>query len=268
MKLSVFYHHILEAAEQTGVSVQEILTQCTQAGIRAVDMDLYHFNETVDHLQMLRAAGIKVACVNHHYSFEHGFDEVQANAHIRAAITCGAMKILVVPGYLSKEEGNALSKVIHDRNATAEFLETCPTAIRIAEGLRRITEMALSEGVAVTVEDFDNFASPLSGLNSLLWYLNKIPALKFTFDTGNFVTHDDDLYAAWSALKDRVIHVHVKDRANGPVAIGDGHLPCGDILRLISEEQPAEYTAIEHYGAPDQLRYILRSAAYIRSLSL
>lgn len=107
-----------------------------------------------------------------------------------------------------------------------------------------------------------------SGLNALLWYLEEVPGLKCTFDTGNFVTHNDDLYAAWAALKDYVTHVHVKDRGTGPVAIGDGNLPCSDILRIISEADTAQYMAIEHYGAPDQLNCILRSASYINSLAL
>ena len=268
MQLSVFYHHILEAAAQTGLPVEDVLSKCAQAGICAVEMDLYHFSESINHLQLLNSVGIKAACVNNHYAMEKEFNEAQAIAHIRSAVTCGAMKILVVPGYLSEEEGKALSAVIHDRKATAEFLRDCPAAVRIAEGLKRITEMAYAEGVAVTVEDFDNITSPLSGLNALLWYLEEVPGLKCTFDTGNFITHNDDLYAAWAALKEQVIHVHVKDRGNGPVAIGDGTLPCGDILRIISEANTAEYMAIEHYGAPDQLNYIFRSASYINSLSL
>lgn len=268
MKLSVFYHHILKASEQTGLSVSDILAQCVRAGIEAVEMDLYHFNETIDHLQLLNSAGIKAACVNAFYSMEREFDEVQANTHIQAAITSGAKKILVVPGFLSEEEGAALSKVIHDRKATAAFLEKCPRALRIAEGLRRITEMASAKGISVTVEDFDNVTSPLSGLNSLLWYLEKVPELKCTFDTGNFITHGDDLYAAWDHLKEWVIHVHCKDRGNKPVAVGDGILPCGEIIRKISKEHPAEYAAIEHYGAPDQLHCMLQSAAYINSLSI
>lgn len=268
MKLSVFYHHIVEAAEQTGLSIQDILSQCVQAGIQAVELDLYHFREETDHLKLLNDAGIKAACVNNHYAMQNGFNEEEARAHIRAAVACGAMRILVVPGYLSAEEGAALGRVIHDRKATFGFLENTPSAVLIAEALQRITEMASTQGVAVTVEDFDNAASPLSGLNSLLWYFEKVPELKCTFDTGNFITHNDDLHDAFASLKDRIDHVHVKDRGNGPVAIGDGKLPCGDILRLISENTNAEYMAIEHYGAPDQLRYILRSAEYIRDLSL
>ena len=268
MKLSVFYHHILEAANQTGYAVEDVLSKCAQAGIQAVEMDLYHFDESINHLQLLKDAGIKTACVNNHYAMEKEFNEAQAIAHIRSAVTSGAMKILVVPGYLSAEEGDALSAVIHDRKATAGFLRNCPTAVKIAEGLRRITELASKEGVSVTVEDFDNVSSPLSGLNALLWYLEEVPGLKCTFDTGNFVTHNDDLYAAWTALKNYVTHVHVKDRGTGPVAIGDGNLPCSDILRIISEADTAQYMAIEHYGAPDQLNCILRSASYINSLAL
>jgi len=268
MRSSVFYDHILNAALQSGKPLDQVLSTVAEAGIQAVELDLYNFSDTTDHCALLKSAGVETACVNAHYSMERGFDEHQAQAHIDAAISCGANKILVVPGYLSQEEGKALGNVIHDKDATFSFLDSCGNALRIAEGLARITDLATQRGVTVTIEDFDNTSSPLSGLNSMLWFLEKIPQLMCNFDTGNFVTHGDDLFDAWELLKDRVVHCHCKDRGNGPVAIGDGYLPCDQILRRMAQDGYTGYVAIEHYGAPDQLSYILRSAAYLSSLSI
>ena len=268
MKISVFYDHILNASRQTGKPLEEVIGEASLAGIQAVELDLHNFTDTTDHLGLLRASGIKAACVNAHYSMDRDFDLTQAQAHIDSALQAGTDKILVVPGYLSEEEGTALGKVIHDRSTTFAFLEACPAALRIAEGLAQITEMAQLRGITVTIEDFDNITSPLSGLNSMLWYLEKIPGLMCTFDTGNFVTHGDDLFEAWEALKDRVVHVHCKDRGNGVVSFGGGHLPCSEILRKMKADGYEGYGAIEHYGAVDHLSFILRSASFMKGLEL
>lgn len=268
MKISVFYDHILNASKQTEKPLKEVIAEAARAGIQAVELDLHNFTDTTDHLGLLAEAGIAAACVNGHYSMDRSFDTVQARAHIDSALRAGTDKILVVPGYLSEEEGDALGKVIHDKAATFAFLEACPAAVRIREGLEKIVEMAADKGITVTIEDFDNTASPLSGLNSMLWYLEKIPKLMCTFDTGNFVTHGDDLFEAWETLKDRVVHVHCKDRGNGVVSFGGGQLPCSQILQQMKADGYEGYGAIEHYGAADHLSLILRSTAFMKGLDL
>ena len=266
MRISVFYDHILNASKQTGKPVEDILSEAAAAGIQAVELDLHNFTDTVDHLKLISDAAIKAACINAHYSMDRSFDAVQANAHIDAALQAGTNTILVVPGYLSEEEGSALGKVIHDKAATFTFLENCPAAVRIADGLAKIVEMGSQKGITVTIEDFDNTTSPLSGLNAMLWYLEKIPGLMCTFDTGNFVTHNDDLFEALEALKDRVVHVHCKDRGEGVVSFGGGHLPCREILKKMKEDGYDGYGAIEHYGAIDHLSAILQSTAFMKGL--
>ena len=268
MKISVFYDHILNASKQTGKSMEYVLAEVTGAGVQAVELDLHNFEDSTDHLKLLAEAGIKAACVNAHYSMDRSFDAVQAEAHIDAALQSGTNTILVVPGYLSEEEGAALGKIIHDKASTFSFLDACPAAVRIADGLARIVGMAEAKGITVTIEDFDNTSSPLSGLNGMLWFLEKIPRLMCTFDTGNFVTHGEDLFIAWEALKDRVVHVHCKDRGEGVVSFGGGQLPCAEILRKMKVDGYEGFGAIEHYGAVDHLSCILKSAAFMKGLEL
>ena len=263
MFISVFYHHVLIASEQTGKSIPEILGLIKDGGISGVEMDLYNFSDSIDHLALIRSAGFSPVCVNAHYSMETDFDETQAQAHIDAAISCGAKIILVVPGYLSEAEGESLGRVIHSKDETYAFLDACPTAVKIAESLRKITQMAAEKGITVTVEDFDNTASPLSGLYSLMWYLDKVPDLKCTFDTGNFITYNDDPFDAWNQLKDRVVHIHCKDRSDKPIAVGDGILPLTELLLMITDSGYDGALAIEHYGAVNQLECMQHSAAFL-----
>lgn len=43
--------------------------------------------------------------------------------------------------------------------------------------------------------------------------LDRVPQLGLVFDTANMLPHGDETLAAYEALKDRIIHVHLKDVA-------------------------------------------------------
>lgn len=45
MKLSVFYDHILQAAEQTGKPLTELLRNVKNAGIEAVEINMSYLNQ-------------------------------------------------------------------------------------------------------------------------------------------------------------------------------------------------------------------------------
>lgn len=51
MKLSVFYDHILQAAEQTGKNVPELLAEAKNAGIDAVEINMTYLNEHEETLE-------------------------------------------------------------------------------------------------------------------------------------------------------------------------------------------------------------------------
>lgn len=106
--------------------------------------------------------------------------------------------------------------------------------------------------------------------------MEHVPGLRYTLDIGNFAFSDEDVsYAAW-LLKDYIVHVHCKDRAESPLVHGRfcrglGQTPAGT---GISADGKASYRfrsvhydgylAIEHFDAPDQLSFIEQSAAFLR----
>ena len=237
MKISVFYDHILQAAEQTGKSLPELLREAREAGIEAVEINMTYLSEHEETYELLKTADLKVSCVYEFYEME------------------------------SRNETKSFRECVGDQEKTDKFLNENEKALRMAEGLTEITAMGAEAGIRVVIEDFDDVRSPISCVSGMKWFLGRIPELKVTFDTGNFITHKEDIFTAWQVLRDRVIHVHCKDRGTQSVAVGDGYLPMAEILTDILQSGYQGYFAIEHFDAPEQENCIRRSAAKIQEIA-
>ncbi len=265
MKLSVFYDHILQAAEQTGKTVPELLAEAKNAGIDAVEINMTYLNEHEETLEQLRQAELRVSCVYEFYEMDKREEKERVKKHLETAQKAGAGKILVVPGFLSEEEARKMKECVPDAEKMAAFLSGNEKALRMRDGLAYIAEQGAKMGITVTMEDFDNEKSPISCVNGLLWFFGQIPQLRGTFDTGNFITHGEAVLTAWDSLKERIVHVHCKDRGDEAVAVGDGYIPVAAIVERLNEVQYDGYLAIEHFDAADQETCIRRSAEFLRS---
>lgn len=265
MKLSVFFDHILQAAEQTGKSLAELLDEVKSAGIEGVEINMTYLCDHEETLGLLRKAGLCVSCVYEFYEMDQRDEKEKAGKHVETALKAGAGKILVVPGFFSEEEAGEMKKCVSDVNKMAEFLNKNEKAIRMRSGLAYVAALGSDVGIAVTVEDFDDARSPISCVNGLLWFFRQIPQLKGTFDTGNLIIHSEDVLTAWDLLRDRIVHVHCKDRGAESVAVGDGYIPVEGVLNRMTEAGYEGYLAIEHFDAADQESCIKKSAAFLRS---
>lgn len=265
MKISVFYDHILQAAEQTGKALPELLHETREAGIEAVEINMTYLSEHEETYELLKAADLKVSCVYEFYEMESRNETERARKHIETARKAGAGLILVVPGFFT-EETESFGECVGNQERTDKFLNGNGKALRMAEGLAEITAIGAEADIRVVIEDFDDVRSPISCVSGMKWFLERIPELKVTFDTGNFITHQEDIFTAWQALRDSVVHVHCKDRGTQSVAVGDGYLPMTEILTDILQSGYRGYFAIEHFDAPEQENCIRRSAAKLQEI--
>lgn len=263
MKISVFYDHILQAAEQTGKEIPFLLREVKDAGIDAVEINMTYLNEHEDTYKLLKDAQLDVSCVYEFYEMDSKDETKRAQCHVDTAKKAGAGKLLVVPGFFTEETKDYVS-CIRDYEKTAAFLSHNEKALRMAKGMSDIVARAKKQGIRVVIEDFDNINSPIACVNGMKWFMEQIPELWITFDTGNFIIHKEDIFTAWEALKERVIHVHCKDRGAESVAVGDGYIPMKELLGRIVESGYEGYFAIEHFDAADQEKCMQRSAAFLR----
>lgn len=288
IRLSVFFDHILQAEEQTGKHIPELLAEVKKAGISAVEINSTYLLEHLATLEMLETAGLQVSCIYEFYALERGRETEKARRHIEIARKTKAGKILIVPGFFSVETEEFVN-CVPDREKVWDYLSHSEKAQRMADGLREIVEMAGSRNIAdtpitVVIEDFDDRNSPIACVSGMQWFAEQVPGLCFTFDTGNFIIHGEDIFAAWEELKDKVVHVHCKDRKISsdkplqtqknatpdikecylPAAVGEGCIPIKELVYKMKEYGYRGYLAIEHFDAADQEAYMQKSAANLQ----
>lgn len=288
IRLSVFFDHILQAEEQTGKHIPELLAEVKKAGISAVEINCTYLLEHPATLEMLETAGLQVSCIYEFYALERGRETEKARRHIEIARKTKAGKILIVPGFFSVETEEFVN-CVPDREKVWDYLSHSEKAQRMADGLREIVEMAGSRNIAdtpitVVIEDFDDRNSPIACVSGMQWFAEQVPGLCFTFDTGNFIIHGENIFAAWEDLKDKVVHVHCKDRKISsdkplqtqknatpdikecylPAAVGEGCIPIKELVYKMKEYGYRGYLAIEHFDAADQEAYMQKSAANLQ----
>lgn len=288
IRLSVFFDHILQAEEQTGKHIPELLAEVKKAGISAVEINCTYLLEHPATLEMLETAGLQVSCIYEFYALERGRETEKARRHIEIARKTKAGKILIVPGFFSVETEEFVN-CVPDREKVWDYLSHSEKAQRMADGLREIVEMADSRNIAdtpitVVIEDFDDRNSPIACVSGMQWFAEQVPGLCFTFDMGNFIIHGENIFAAWEELKDKVVHVHCKDRKISsdkplqtqknatpdikecylPAAVGEGCIPIKELVYKMKEYGYRGYLAIEHFDAADQEAYMQKSAANLQ----
>lgn len=259
-----------------------------KAGISAVEINCTYLLEHPATLEMLETAGLQVSCIYEFYALERGRETEKARRHIEIARKTKAGKILIVPGFFSVETEEFVN-CVPDREKVWDYLSHSEKAQRMADGLREIVEMAGSRNIAdtpitVVIEDFDDRNSPIACVSGMQWFAEQVPGLCFTFDTGNFIIHGENIFAAWEELKDKVVHVHCKDRKISsdkplqtqknatpdikecylPAAVGEGCIPIKELVYKMKEYGYRGYLAIEHFDAADQEAYMQKSAANLQ----
>lgn len=83
------------------------------------------------------------------------------------------------------------------------------------EAMSVFCDRAAQEGLTVTIEDFDDAASPISTMEGMKWFTDRLPLLRVALDTGNFFYSGEDVLQALELFADRIVHVHCKDRLTG-----------------------------------------------------
>lgn len=268
MQISVFYDHIQEASVQSGLSIPEVLTRVHSFGIDALEccIDAVKGKES-SMRRMFEAAGLRVSCLYGTFQLAKNPDQKDAYEFIDSAVKMGCDKVLIIPGFVSANAFPFIKKHAMKKMAYA---------------LRKLCDNAAKRGITITMEDFDDCIAPFSTDDELVWFMRQVPLLRCTFDTGNFKYQEIDELQAFPKLKDKIVHVHCKDRAltgvSGEISkitvagnhlytasVGSGCIHMKEIFDKLNSIGYDNTLAIEHFGAPDQLTYIKQSAAWIRA---
>jgi len=280
LKLSVFYDHAVQAARQSGQPIEKVLAAFKRAGIDAVEMDYETARGQILSIGgLLGEAGLEISGFYYNHNFNWNPSIESSKEMVDLASTLDVHRILMVPGFLDEEDVPALNGVHNDYQKTAAYMDGDSEIQNMKQALTDLSAYARKRGVILSLEDYDLITSPYSQINELLWFIGKVPGLGITFDTGNFAFSKEDSLLAFEALKDHIVHVHLKDRAHlvggspadnrtflAPAPVGDGYLPVGLLIRRLKQIGYDGYLVIEHFDLKDELDSVLRSAAYVKNV--
>lgn len=264
MNLSVFAEHLFEAEGQSGLPLGSILRTVRGFGISGAEVDYERLAGNPQLPWLLRENGLEISCVYAFFDFAHRGEAERVHAVLKTLKSCGARLLMAIPGFFSPGD---------DRETALE---------RMMIGMENLIGAAESVGIKVCLEDFDDCTAPFSTMSGLNGFLERLPKLGCAFDTGNFRYSEESETEAFGLLKNRIVHVHCKDRRFSPnrpseeekrtvggkkmypAAVGTGDLPIEPIVKELLRAGYQGWFAVEHFGSADQLGDIKKSAENLR----
>jgi sugar phosphate isomerase/epimerase len=125
----------------------------------------------------------------------------------------------------------------------------------VVSRLKVLAQMAADGGVTLVHENCNGWGG--EGPENTLQLLELVdsPALKLVWDTGNPVAHDQDAWEYYSAVKEHIVYVHIKDgkKVDGKMQYtycGEGDGAVEDTLRdLISRGYEGGFSIEPHLAA-------------------
>lgn len=275
MRMAVFLDHVRQAASELGRPVPEVFARLRGLGFEGVEVDGDSVENAPELKKQLDAAGLAVCSIYSMYDWGRNPRDMHEYRQIQLARELGAQRIMPVPGFFS-DHGRLDEEV-----RMAEMK-------KMISGMKTLVKAAKSEGVPVTMEDYDHAASPIATIRGMQRFLQEVPELHVTLDTGNFFFSGENVLSAWALFRDRIDHVHLKDRMIGsagslmevrygrpsaspdglvmyPCAVGEGVIPVPVILHNLLAEGYDGYVTVEHFGAARQWDTICESSEYVRT---
>ncbi|MCF0160007.1 MAG: sugar phosphate isomerase/epimerase [Bacteroidaceae bacterium] len=233
-KFSTFSDHVFSVARQDSISVREAAEWVRSVGIEGLDC---RTTMTPEMMAAIDSAGLKHACAILDLSYSKEPVEEMEEKALTFCADYGFTRLMYCPTLLP-EEGvapEAMDSILLHLNAYAE--------------------KANAAGVEILFEDYDNPRSLTFNIAALDKVFAAVPNAKHSYDTGNFFFAGDDPMAALERFRQRITHVHLKDRmAVGDKAspiIGTGVVPCREIVNRLMSEGYDGWFVIEGYGSKD-----------------
>lgn len=267
--LATFYDHIIDISRQEGIPVMEAMQRVKELGVEFLEVSQNSVIGREDELgQQLSFAGLGISTIPSYFDFGRDRDvEKQSAPILESARFLGASRILVIPGFWDLSDSEEKKK---------------RQLLQMREGVLRLSELSEKYGVSLVMEEYDSETAPFSTAEGVRGFLDACPKLSCAFDTGNFRFAAQDELKAYELLKDRISHVHLKDRAyrpqNGeeaktavdavplyPAPVGFGEIKIEELIsRLRKDGYDGIYT-IEHYGSNAMLDYLERSVKWVKA---
>lgn len=183
------------------MSVQDTLQLAANAGAKYVDLRWVVAKSVPEYQTAMQATGVKVCCYISAFSFFGKEKAICAalDRDMAVARDLGAKLFMIVP-YNQFFDCRKARKLGRDR-----------VLALMVRGFQLAVEKGKEYDLEVCFETTPDEVIRLSGTEDCRYVLDHVPGLGLAFDTANMLPNGDDTLSAYEALKDRIVHVHLKD---------------------------------------------------------
>ena len=234
--IGIFLSNVFQTAEKLGLNQRQMLEIIKEIGYGYVEADWNQIRKMPnDFFEMMKELQLKISL----YVFINTNCFIENDHHIADDIEriseLGINKLMLVWNSSSDETNEEAKK-------------------NILLNSEKIFSEADRVGIQILAEDFDSLTLPCASTKDLILYHKNLPGLGFTFDTGNFLIHNEDIYESFELMRNNIKHVHIKDRFSATehsqaVDPGTGKLPIKEIIhKLFDNKYNAWITAELPYG--------------------
>ena len=246
-RISIFFDHVADIARQEKISINEAAKRVRQLGYEGIDVRVA-MNES--QLNMLDSLGFQHASAIADINFVRGEQPEAVRHALDFMHKYNYTRLLIIPGLLPE-------------NASPELME------KVCERVTAFVKEANKEGIDVMVEDYDNPRSPCFNTLTLDHLFAASPQLNHVFDTGNFLFCGEEVMTALRHFRERIHHVHLKDRKAksdyASLPIGTGIVPLKDVVCELLRNGYDGWFTVEHFGASPMLEYAKQSIANVKA---
>lgn len=266
--LATFYDHIRDISQQENISVTEAMQEAAHVGVRLLEISqncILGREREVE--RELAASGLGISSIPSYFDFGRDTDvDKQSAATLKAARYFGVKKLLVIPGFFGEKDS------ANERAGQVRNMIDC---------INLLAEKSAQHGISLVMEDYDSTTAHFSTISGVKDFLDNCPELSCCFDTGNFRFSAEDELEAYAALREKITHVHFKDRSYAktdgfdklavdgqtlyPCAVGSGDIKLEEIATRLKSDGYDGVIAAEYYGAANALDTLRQSAKWIKA---
>ena len=247
-KISIFSDHIQTIARQEEISFREAATLIREIGFDGADVRVL---QDPEELRILDSLGFGHACAIADIDYGAGAQPEMEEKALAFLEERGYDRLLLVPGLMPE------GWTAEDRAAARQ---------RIAA----FAERAAAKGFQVLLEDYDNPRSLCYNTERLDSLFALSDDLGHVYDSGNFLFAGEDALECYTHFRDRIGHVHLKDRVAPDdmhcVPAGSGCIPIADIVRDLVATGYTDWLTVEHFGSRQMLEDSRTAYENVRAL--
>ena len=235
-KISIFCDHIESIARQEGIPFAEAAARVKELGYAGADVRVLQKPEEI---KILDSLGFEHACAITDINYSNGEQKELEDLTLAFMEEHGYDRLLLVTGLMPAEGFSQEDRDI-ERQRIAAF------AAKVA-----------GHGYSIMMEDYDHKRSISFNAERIDSLFSVSNDLGLVFDSGNFLFAEEDALEQLDHFRDRIGHVHLKDRTSPSdmscVPIGTGCIPMKELIGKLVETGYQGWLTVEQFGSRNML---------------